>query len=42
MEQFFILFAEFDCLVARQNIPLLPTAHDCETGLLHTKTVYEI
>ena len=34
MEQFFILFAEFNCPVARQNILLLPTAHDCETGKL--------
>ena len=28
------LFAKFDCPVARQNFPLLATAHDCETGFL--------
>ena len=28
------LYAKFDCPVARQNCPLLATAHDCETGLL--------
>ena len=33
MEQYFILFAKFACPVARRNIPLLPTAHVCETGL---------
>ena len=27
------LYAMFDCAVARQNLPLLATAHDCETGL---------
>ena len=27
------LFAKFDCPVARQNICLLATAHDCEIGL---------
>ena len=32
----FILFAEFDCPVAQQYSPLLPTAHDCEIGLLVT------
>ena len=26
-------YAKFDCPVARQNFSLLPTAHDCETGL---------
>ena len=25
-------YAKFDCPVARQNFPLLATAHDCETG----------
>ena len=34
MEQFSILSAKFDCPVSRQNISLLATAHDCETGLL--------
>ena len=33
MEQFFILFAKFDCPVVRQNFPLLATAHDRETDL---------
>ena len=28
-------FAKFDCQVARQNIPLLATMHDCETGLCY-------
>ena len=32
MEQSFILFAKFDCPVARQKFSLLATAHDCETG----------
>ena len=27
------LSAKFDCPVARQNVSLLATAHDCETGL---------
>ena len=27
------LYAKFDCPVARQNLSLLATAHDCETGL---------
>ena len=33
------LYAKFDCPVARQNIPLLATAHDYETGLLQTLDV---
>ena len=33
MEQSSILSAKFDCPVARQNVSLLATAHDCETGL---------
>ena len=32
MEQSSILSAKFDCPVARQNISLLASAHDCETG----------
>ena len=32
MERSSILYAKFDCQVARQNISLLATAHDCETG----------
>ena len=28
------LTAKFDCPVTRQNVSLLATAHDCETGLL--------
>ena len=31
MEQSFILFAKFDCPVARLDFTLLATAHDCET-----------
>ena len=27
------LYTKFDCLVARQNVSLLATAHDRETGL---------
>ena len=27
------LYSKFDCPVARQNLLLLATAHDCETGL---------
>ena len=30
MEQTFILSAKFDCPVARKNVSLLATAHDCE------------
>ena len=26
------LYSKFDCPVARQNVLLLATAHDCETG----------
>ena len=26
-------YVKFDCAVARQNVSLLATAHDCETGL---------
>ena len=33
MEQSSILFAKIDCPVARQNVSLVATAHDCETGL---------
>ena len=33
MEQSSILSAKFDCPVARQNLSLLATAHDCETDL---------
>ena len=33
MEQFSILFAKFDCPVARQNCSLFATAHDCESSL---------
>ena len=33
VEQSSILSAKFDCPVARQNVSLLATAHDCETGL---------
>ena len=33
MEQSFILSAKFDCPVARQNLSLFATAHDCETDL---------
>ena len=29
-----ILFAKFDCPVARKNVLLVATARDCETGLL--------
>ena len=39
MEQFFILFAKFDCPVAHQNFPLLATSHDCETGLWQDENV---
>ena len=35
MEQSSTLSAKIDCLVARQNISLLATAHDCKTGLFH-------
>ena len=38
MEQSSILSAKFDCPVARYNISLLATAHDCETGLLTQST----
>ena len=34
MDQSSILSAMFDCPVARQNVSLLATEHDCETGLL--------
>ena len=34
MEQSSILSAKFDCPVACENVSLLETAHDCETGLL--------
>ena len=30
------LYAKFDCPVAHQNISLLATAHDCETGLWYS------
>ena len=33
MGQSSILYTKFDCPVARQNLSLLATAHDCETGL---------
>ena len=33
MEQSSILSGKFDCPVARQNLLLLATVHDCETGL---------
>ena len=33
MEQSSILSAKFDCPVAHQNVSLLATVHDCETGL---------
>ena len=28
------LYAKFDCPVARQNLSLLDTAYDCETGFI--------
>ena len=31
------LYVMFDCPVARQNVTLLATAHDCETSLLHLR-----
>ena len=34
MELFCILFAKYDCPVAARIFHFLPTAHDCETGLL--------
>ena len=37
MEQSSILSAKFACPVARQNISLLATAHDCETDLSHSR-----
>ena len=38
MEQSSIISAKFDCPVARQNVLLLTTAHDRESGLLEIKT----
>ena len=33
MEQNSILSSKFDCAVARQNVSLLASAHDCESDL---------
>ena len=38
MGQSSILSAKFECLVVRrQNVSLLSTAHDCETGLFNER-----
>ena len=39
VEQSSILSAKFDCPMARQNLSLLATAHDCGSGEFLHKTI---